>query len=310
MPHDHAAPTKGNRLGLSVGLTLVFVAGEAVAGYLSNSLALLSDAGHNFADAIALGLSWYAARLARRPADARRTFGYHRAGILAALANAAGLVVIALFIFWEAAQRFRNPEPVQSGVMIGVALAAVAVNVLISVWLHAGAKSDLNVRSAYVHMLGDALASAGVAVAGVVVWATGESVADPVVSVVIGLLILWSSWGILNEAVAVLMEGVPAGLDMTALEAALAGVPGVLNVHHLHVWAVSSGVVACSCHLVVAEQSVRDGQQVVRAAAEMLRDRFRVAHTTIQVEVEGCGPNDLYATPRPVAGGHEGHDHA
>ena len=214
MPHDHAAPTKGNRLGLSVGLTLAFVAGEAVAGYLSNSLALLADAGHNFADAIALGLSWYAARLARRPADTRRTFGYHRSGILAALANAAGLVVIALFIFWEAVQRFRNPEPVQSGVMIGVAVAAVAVNGLISVWLHAGAKNDLNVRSAYVHMLGDAVASAGVAVAGVVVWITGESVADPVVSVVIGVLILWSSWGILNEAVNVLMEGVPAGLDM------------------------------------------------------------------------------------------------
>ena len=310
MTHDHSAPTSGRRLGLSTLLTLAFVAGEATAGYLSNSLALLSDAGHNLADAAALGLSWYAARVARRPADDRRTFGYHRAGVLAALANAAGLVVIAVFVFWEAAERFRTPEPVHGGTMIGVAVAAVAVNVVISLWLHAGSRRDLNVRSAYVHMVGDAVASAGVAVAGVVVWLTGESLADPLVSVLIGVLILWSGWGVVREAVNVLMEGVPEGVDMAAVEEALAGLPGVLNVHHLHVWAVSSGVTACSCHLVVTEQSVREGQQVVRAAADLLRERFHIGHTTIQVEVEGCGPNEMYTTAWPAGGGHEGDGHA
>jgi|SRR5579883_1256042 len=309
MSHSHAGPTQGKHLGASLALTLVFVVGEAVAGYLSNSLALLSDAGHNFADAIALGLSWYAVRVSKRPADASRTFGYHRAGILTALVNAAALVAIALFIFWEAAERFRNPEPVQSGVMIGVAIAAVILNGVISLWLHSEAKHDLNIRSAYLHMLGDALAGIGVALAGVIVWLTGKSIADPAVSVIIGLLILWSSWGILKESVNILMEGVPAGLDMDALKAAIPQVPGVLNVHDLHVWSVSSGIAACSCHILVAEQSVRSGQQILKAVADMLHERFNVSHTTIQVEVEGCGPNEMYCALEEDAGHEEHHHH-
>src|SRR5262249_41272957 len=159
----------------------------------------LSDAGHNFADALALALTWYAARAARRPADARRTFGSHRVGILAALANAVSLVVLALVIFWEAAQRLRAPEPVRSGPMIGVALAGVVLNGVISLWLRHEARHDLNVRSAYLHMLGDAASALGVVAAGVVVAWTGADVADPLVSFLIGGLILWSSWGVLAE---------------------------------------------------------------------------------------------------------------
>ena len=282
--------------------------GEGVAGYFANSLALLSDAGHNFADALALVFSWYALRMARRPADARRTFGYHRVGVLAALVNAVSLVVLALLIFWEAAQRLGSPQPVQAGLMIGVALAAVAVNGVVSLWLHREAKHDLNVRSAYLHMLGDAVSALGVVAAGVVTALTGAAVADPIVSFLIGALILASSWGILREAVDVLLEAAPRGLDVDALARALKELPGVHNVHDLHVWTVASGVAACSCHLIVPEQAVRGGQQVLRAAADLLRERFGVTHSTIQVEVEGCDPNDLYCTLRAVGHDHD-HDH-
>jgi cobalt-zinc-cadmium efflux system protein len=300
--HTHGGAATGRRLALSFGLTLAFVAGEAVAGLWANSLALLADAGHNFADALALLFSWFALYLARRPADARRTFGFHRAGILAALVNAVSLVVIALAIIWEAVQRLRVPEPVQSGPMIAVALAGVLLNGLISLWLRAEARHDLNVRSAYLHMLGDALSALGVAAAGVVVAVTGVSAADPVVSLLIGGLILWSSWGVLAEAVNVLLEGAPQGLDMTALEQAVKQAPGVLGLHDLHVWTVGSGIVACNCHIVVAEQTVRSGQQVLRTVTGLLRERFGIAHSTIQVEVEGCDPDDMYCTLRRAGG--------
>ena len=294
--HTHGGAAAGRTLALSVVLTLTFVAGEVVAGYFANSVALLSDAGHNFADALALGLSWYAVWIAGRPADAKRTYGYHRVGVLAALANAVSLVVIALVIFWEAVQRLWAPEPVGAGLMIGVALAAVVLNAVISLRLRAGAKHDLNLRSAYLHMLGDAVAALGVVAAGGVVLLTGWTAADPVVSFLIGGLILWSSWGVLKEAVNVLLEAAPAGLNMTELEQAVRDMPGVLGVHDLHVWTVASEKVACSCHVLVAEQSVRAGQQVLRAVAGLLREKFHIAHTTIQVEVEGCEPNDMYCT--------------
>ncbi len=311
MSHSHATDgaESGRRLAMSTVLTLVFVLGEAVAGYFSHSLALLSDAGHNFADALALILSWYALRMARRPADAKQTFGYHRVGILAALVNAVSLVVIALYIFWEGVQRLRVPEPVQSGPMIVVALVAVVLNGVISLWLRGDAKNDLNIRSAYLHMLGDAVSATGVVVAGVVVAFTGASVADPVVSLLIGVLILWSSWSILVESVNVLMEGVPKDLDLVTLERSVREVPGVIGAHDLHVWTVSSGLVACSCHVVVTEQSVRSGQQVLRAVVDVLKRSFGVTHTTVQVEVEGCEPNEIYCNLRPTGESHPGHRH-
>jgi cobalt-zinc-cadmium efflux system protein len=309
--HAHGHAHTARYVGWAIVLTLAFVAGEAVAGLFANSLALLADAGHNLADALALGLSLYALHMARRPADAQRTFGYHRVGILAALANAVSLVVIALAIFWEAAQRLRAPEETHSGTMIVTAVVALLVNGLISLWLHRDARHDLNVRSAYLHTLGDAASAVGVIAAGAVVAVTGSRLADPVASVLIGALILWSSWSILAEAVNVLLEGVPQGLDMPAVEQALAEVPGVLSAHHLHVWSVASGMVACSCHVVVAEQSVRSGQQVLRGVTDMLRQRFGITHTTVQVEVEGCEPGDMYCTMWSAHAGHHcaGHGH-
>jgi cobalt-zinc-cadmium efflux system protein len=296
--HHHHGELTGRRMAFSIGLTVAFVVAELAAGLFSHSLALMSDAGHNFADALALVLSWYALWIARRPANARRTFGYHRVGILVALANAAALVVIALLIFWEAAQRLLRPAPVHSGLMIGVALTALLLNTVISLWLRSEAKHDLNVRSAYLHMVGDALSSLGVVGAGVIVAVTGSSLADPAVSLLIGALILWSSGGILTEALTVLLEAAPSSLDMAALEQAIQGIDGVLDVHDLHVWSVASGIIACSCHILVAEQSVRSGQQVLRGVAELLEHAYGITHTTVQVEVEGCEPNDMYCTMR------------
>ena len=306
--HDHGSILTTRRLQLSVFITVAFVIGEAWAGYFSNSLALVSDAGHNFADALALILSWYGVWMARRPSTAKRTYGYHRVGIVVALVNAVSLVVIALLIFWEAAFRLRNPEPVHSTPMIVVALIAILLNTIISIWLRHGAKDDLNVRSAYLHMLGDAASAAGVVGAGIVVATTGASVADPAVSILIGLLILWSSWGILKEAVDVLLESVPKHIDMETVERRISGVVGVLAVHDLHVWTLGAGVIACSCHITVEEQSVTSGQNVLRAVAEELKRDFGITHTTIQVEAEGCEANDMYCLMK-IAQRHGDHRH-
>ncbi|MDE3154925.1 MAG: cation transporter [Acidobacteriota bacterium] len=292
--HDHAAAgTAVSRLGPALVLTLGFVAIEAAAGWFSHSLGLLSDAGHNLADAAALGLSWYAAWMARRPAHAGMTFGYHRVGILAALTNAVTLVVISLAIVWEAVRRLHEPVAVHAGPMIGVAAVAFALNALISVWLHGG-RHDLNVRSAYIHMIGDALASLGVVAAGLVVLFTGSPLADPIVSLVIAALILWSSWGILRESVTVLLEGTPQGLDMGRVEQTIRDVGGVLDVHDLHVWTISSGLVACSCHVLVDHQHVRRGQEVLHKVSSELGHHFDIWHTTVQVEVDKCESSGMY----------------
>src|SRR6266849_4859889 len=304
-PHQHApghshlpANVSGKTMGAAVALTLLFVAVEASFGWFAHSLALLSDAGHNLADAAALGFSWYALRVARKPSHHGMTFGYHRVGVFAALANAVSLLVIAVLIGWEAIGRIREPEVASGFVMIGVAAAAIIVNLLIGLWLHKGSKDDLNIHSAYLHMLGDAVSAFGVVVAGVLVVTMRRPVADPVVSLLIAGLILLSSYGVLRESATVLLEGTPAGMDMPAVIAAIKSVGGVLDVHDLHVWMVGPGVVACSCHILVAEQSVTQGQQVLRAVVHDIEHRFRITHTTVQVEVEGCEPNDMYCTGR------------
>ena len=281
-------------MAAAVAVTLAFVVAEALAGWFGNSLALLSDAGHNLTDAAALGLSWYALRMAEKPSHHGMTFGYHRVGVFAALANAVSLVIIALVIGFEAIERLRDPEPASGRLMVVVALTAIVVNVWISVRLHRGAKHDMNIRSAYLHMVGDAVSALGVVLAGVLVLITQSTLADPVVSLMIAALILYSSYDVLRESTTVLLEGTPPSMDMPGVIAAIKGVTGVLDVHDLHVWMVGPGVIACSCHTVVAEQSVREGQQVLRAVAHGLEHEFRITHTTIQVEVEGCAADDMY----------------
>jgi cobalt-zinc-cadmium efflux system protein len=222
------------------------------------------------------------------------TFGYHRVGVFAALINAVSLVLIALFIGWEGIERLRHPEPASGVLMIVLATVAIIVNLAIGSRLHQGAKHDINVRSAYIHMIGDAVSAFGVVIAGIIIATTQWLLADPIVSLVIAALILYSSYGVLSESATVLLEGTPAGTDMPAVIDAMKNVAGVLDVHDLHVWMVGPGVVACSCHIVVAEQSVREGQQVLRAVVRDIEERFHITHTTVQVEVEGCDATDMY----------------
>jgi cobalt-zinc-cadmium efflux system protein len=296
--HQHGANATGRRLAWSIAITLTFVLIEAIAGYFSHSLALVSDAGHNLADALALFFAWYGVWIARKPSTERHTFGYHRVGILAALINAVSLVVIALLIFREAAGRLGNPQPVHSRPMIIIASIAIAMNTTISLWLRGDARHDLNVRSAYMHMVGDAISAVGVVIAGIVIAVTGMPVADSIISILIGVLILWSSWGILQESVNVLLESIPKGMDMNEVQQTIVDVAGVLAVHDLHVWTIGSGIIACSCHITVGEQSISSGQDVLRVVNRELETRFGISHSTIQVEVEGCDPDDMYCIAR------------
>ncbi len=290
--HHHHGPTTGKGLLFSLALTTLFVIGEGIAGYFSNSLALWSDAGHNLTDALSLVLSYYAVWIAKKPADAKRSFGYHRAGILAALFNSLSLIVVALFIFWEAFHRFHQEEPVQSGVMIGVAVCAILMNAWMSFGLRKEAAHDLNIRSAYLHLVWDAVSAFGVVLAGVIIHFTGSKIADPIASILIGLLIIYSSWGVLKESIHVLLEGTPSELNSGEIEAKVRTLPGVLDVHHLHIWTVASGFYACSCHVRVEEQSLKRSQKIVADVSHCLDHDFGIHHATIQLEVDSCEEED------------------
>ena len=233
--------------------------------------------------------------MAEKPSHRGMTFGYHRVGVFAALANAVSLVVIALIIGFEAIERLRDPEPASGRLMVVVALTAIVVNVWISVRLHRGAKHDMNIRSAYLHMVGDAVSALGVVLAGVLVLITQSTLADPVVSLMIAALILYSSYDVLRESTTVLLEGTPTSMDMPGVIAAIKGVTGVLDVHDLHVWMVGPGVIACSCHIVVAERSVREGQQVLRAVAHSIEHELASLTRPFRWKSKGARPTTCIA---------------
>lgn len=299
MAHSHShfgdlARQTTTRIALALGCTLAFVVIEAVAGYWSNSLALLSDAVHNVTDAIALGLSWYALHLTARPANSQKTFGYHRAGILVALANSASLVLIALGILREAYLRFLFPAAVEANILIGVGLLAVAIN-LGTAWLvKQGSDHDLNLRSAFTHLMGDVASTIGAVIAGIVIAFTGLNWFDPLVSVLIGALILRTAWSILQEAVNILLEGTPQDLDMPVLVRDLQAVTGVRGVHDLHAWSITQNLRALSAHIVTGEVSPGTHVQIRRAVNEVLSHNYNITHVTLQLESEGCDPAGLY----------------
>lgn len=285
--HTHG-PTSGRGLWLSLVVTLAFTVGEAISGWAAHSLALVSDAGHNLSDALALGLAAYALWIARRPATAEHTFGYHRATILTALFNAASLVVIALFIGLEAFQRFLHPEPVGDKLMIGVALVAFVMNTVIAMALAGDAKHSLNSRAAFLHMAGDAVSSLAVVAAGLTVHFTHWPYADPLVSLLIAAFIVYSAWGIVTEATGILMEGTPKDVDVDALIAGIKSVGPVCNIHDLHIWTVGDGVRFLSCHVGVPETfSLEECTALTKAINSRLHDDFAIGHATIQTEVEG-----------------------
>lgn len=303
--HHDAGHLSESKLRLSIGLTFAFVLAEAMAGARAHSLALIADSGHNFTDALAMALSWYAIRIARRPASPTKTFGYHRAGILAALFNAVTLLVIAFVILREAVERFWHPGTVGSLPMIVVAAAAIVLNATIALWVRGEAEHSVNMRSAYVHMAGDALSSFGVVIAGLVIMRTGWTYADPLVSLLISVFIAHSSWDIVVETLNVLLEGTPRGLDLPEMARSIEAVPGVQGVHDLHVWTISDGMRALACHLDVLEAHAASAADVVKAVKAMVAAEYSVNHSTIETECTGCAPDALYCRLDPAA-----HDHA
>ena len=282
--HHHPAPAEGDRRWL-VGVVLNggFVVLEAVAGIMGHSMALLADAGHNLSDVLALGMAGAAAWLARRPSGPRRTYGFGKATVLAALVNAVVLVFACGFIAREAIGRFAAPAPPASMVMIGVALSGVLINGLTAVIFSRGREHDLNVRSAFLHMAADAAISAGVAIAGGVIILTGQAWIDPAASLVIIAIILFGSWGVLKEAFDLAMDTAPAAVDMAAVRAFLAACPGVSAVHDLHVWPLSTTETALTAHLVRAGGG---GDDFLKSVCRELESRFHIGHATLQVELE------------------------
>jgi len=277
----------GTRLRLALGLTLVILVVELAGGLLSHSLALLSDAGHVLTDVFALGLAWFAIEQSKRPADQRRSYGYQRVGILAALLNAVALIVIVLAIGFEAVRRLMAPEPVQGGTVIATALVAIAINVFVLLTLRAEV-NNLNLRAALLHVTGDVAASAAVVIAGGVILLTGWLYIDPLLSLAIAALIAYGAWGIVRETVNLLMEGTPPDINMAEVSSEISGTDLVTGVHDLHVWALSSEDVALSCHIVIADTSLGDAEHVVRDLEGRLCSQFAIGHTTIQVE--SCHP--------------------
>lgn len=293
--HVHGA-THGPMLIVSLVVTTLFVLGEAIAGYAANSLALISDAGHNASDALALGLAACAIWVAKKPANAKNTYGYHRVAILTALFNAVSLVVIGVVILVESFELLRSPQRVVGSLMIGVAIVSVLMNTVIAKLLSAGAKTSLNMRAAYIHMAGDALSAAAVVVAGFVVRSTGWVYADPIASALIGIFILYSAWGIVRESVAILLEATPRDLDFDRMVEAMEAVPTVGAVHDVHVWTVSDGMNYLSCHVELPEgSSIEEVTVAIGHLNELLAHDFGIAHATIQAEVTGtCEENPRF----------------
>jgi len=298
--HHHTAaelPSLSRKLLIATIATLLFVIIELAFGWMANSLSLIGDAFHNFTDTLALLLALLAVRLERKPATSTKTYGYHRAGVLAAFINAGTLLAFTVFIIVEAVQRFRVPHAVDSTAMLLTATVAVALNVGITLALRREGRSDLNIRSAVVHMIGDAVSSAGIIVAALLIRSTHSTLWDPAVSLVIAAMILWSSYGILDEAANLLLEGTPRGVDPDEVTRALGAISGVLGVHHVHIWALAPSRAALSCHLIVGDVPVRSTRKLLDEVKEMLEHEFRIVHATVQFEFANCDVNDPYCVP-------------
>src|SRR6476660_6052622 len=286
--HAHGGGEKTSRiLRVSLVVTAVYIELLVVAGISAHSLALLSEAGHNLSDFFALLLSLTAVYLQSRPPSSTKTYGYHRAGVLAALVNAVSLVAVSGFIFYEAFLRLQNPEPVHAGVMIWVAAAGVVMNGVIALLLYRAGR-DVNIRSALLHEIGDTVSTAAVIAGGWVILVTGQYWIDSALSFGIGALILWSGFGIVRETLNILLEGTPRGMKLERVEAAIREIDGVNDVHDLHVWSIGSETSALSCHISIADIPPSVSERILRDVKACLHDKFRIDHTTIQFENVVC----------------------
>ena len=299
--HDHHHGTAKPRvLKWSLAATALFVIVQAGAGLAAGSLALLSDAGHNLTDALALGLAMFGVYLQGKPADESRTFGYHRGGVLAAFVNALMLVLLSLYLFYEAWHRLQNPQPVHEPTMMIIAGLGIVLNVAIMAGLH-DSRSDVNIRAAWLHMLGDALGSVAIIIGAIAIQRTKWFAIDPILSILIGILIIWTALDVIRESLNILLEGMPRGLTLQAVADSLREIHGVIQVHDVHVWSLGSGAHALSCHAVIEDMPPSESERILNSINCMLVDRFHIHHTTVQFEHTQC------AVPCSMA---RQHDHA
>jgi cobalt-zinc-cadmium efflux system protein len=315
--HDHAPASFNRAFAIGIGLNTVFVAIEAFYGWKVDSLALLADAGHNLSDVIGLALAWGGALAGRLRPDARHTYGWKRAGILAAFINAMLLLVAMGSLAWEAVHRLQSPEPIAGVTIMVVAGVGIVINTATALLFMRGRAGDLNIRGAFLHMAADALVSAGVVVAGGLALAYGWTWLDPVASLAIAAVIVAGTWGLFRQSLHLLFDGVPESVDLRAVQAMLEALPGVARVHDLHVWAMGTSEVALTAHLVMPEGQADDA--FLRHATEQLHDRFEIEHVTLQVVrvpfTAGCAAQETTPAARPAHGsgavrahGHR-HDH-
>ena len=311
MAHDHVHGSDNETaLRWAFGLTAIFLIAEVIGGLLAQSLALISDAAHMFTDTAALAIALAAIRIGKRPADKLRTFGYYRFEILAAAFNAVLLFFVALYILYEAYQRFHQPPQIESGVMLIVAVIGLVVNLISMRLLRAGADKSLNIKGAYLEVWSDMLGSIGVIVGALLIRYFGWTWVDSAVAVLIALWVLPRTWRLLRESVNVLLEGVPSGVALDQIETAIQTTPGVASVHDLHIWSITSGKVSLTAH-VVCDETVADPSDVAKRLRAVLAERFDIHHSTIQVEREPCGQAAASHSfgPVSVANDHKRHAH-
>jgi cobalt-zinc-cadmium efflux system protein len=281
-------------MAAALWLTLAFVVIEAGAGLLANSLALLTDAAHNLTDVGALALSWFALRLQARPASHERTYGYHRVGILVALANSGSLSVMSVWVLFEAYRRLLQPSSVQAGTLMAVGAAAFVVNLVTALLIRRPGEKDLNLRSAFLHLMGDVASTAAAIGAGIGIYLTGSNWMDPAASAIIAILILISSWTVLREAISILLEATPRDVNMQALVRDVSSIRGVLGLHDLHVWSLSRSLRTMSAHVQTDDAGIRAGERIRSEIAAVLATQYHIGHATLQLECPGCDSGQLY----------------
>jgi len=289
--HHHHGKS-GSVLIWSLLATSAFVALEVTAGIRAHSLALLSDAGHNATDALALLLAWFAVFVQKMPADESRTFGYHRAGVLAAFINAVTLVLLSVWIIYESWTRLVHPIAVDDRTMLWVALGAAVLNGGVMMGIQRSGDKSVNLRAAYVHMLGDLLGAVGIIAGSLIIRFTGWTTVDPLLSALIAVLIVWSSWDIIRESLNILLEGSPRGMEVAAVTKAIREVSGVLDVHDLHIWSLGSASHALSSHVLIDDMPPSRSGEILHRINHVLADRFHIHHTTVQFEHVGCAISD------------------
>ena len=298
MKSGHHHPVSGRRLFWTIVLNAIITTAEFVAGLISGYLALTADAVHNLSDVAALILAWFGVKGSQLPATKRSTYGFKRIEVMTAFISAVALVVIALFIIWEAYKRMIQPEAIEMpGLFLTVAAIGLLGNLASVFLLHREKDKSLNLRTAFLHMAFDTLSSVVVLIGGVVILITGWTLIDPILSVAIALMIFWSSYLVIREATLILMEAVPPGVDFDEVARAIAGVDRVCSVHDLHIWSLSSYELALSCHIIVPEDSQGQGPVIVEAVDRLMCERFQIGHSTIQIEHEGCGRSNLLCGP-------------